>query len=132
MYIHTTVPVGKEKVVAVPYQSVLKLSGSNDRYLFLNEDGYAKRVSVEIGQRFNKYIEVFAEDVREGKEVVVQGQNGLIDGTKVQVLNTTYEEEAAAKSGVGTSLVPAEDEGVAIPVEEKSQVIDQKDLNKKK
>lgn len=133
MYIHTTVPVGKEKVVAVPYQSVLKLSGSNDRYLFLNEDGYAKRVSVEIGQRFNKYIEVFAEDVREGKEVVVQGQNGLIDGTKVQVLNTTYEEEAAAKSGADASLVPAEEkEVVATPVEEKSQVNDQKDLNKKK
>ncbi len=133
MYIHTTVPVGKEKVVAVPYQSVLKLSGSNDRYLFLNEKGFAKRVSVEIGQRFNKYIEVFAEDVCEGKEVVVQGQNGLIDGTKVQVLNTTYEEEAAAKSGTDTSLVPAEEkEVVATPVEEKSQVNDQKDLNKKK
>lgn len=111
MYVHTTVPVGKEKVVAVPYQSVMKLPGSNERYLFLNDKGVAKRVSVEIGQRFNKYIEVFAEDVYEGQEVVIQGQASLIDGVEVQVLNTTYEQEAAAKSENGDSAANVESTG---------------------
>lgn len=95
MYVHTTLGVGKEKVVVVPYQSVLKLTGSNERYLFLNEGGIAKRVTVEIGQRFNKYVEVKAEDVFEGKEVVVQGQARLIDGVELEVMNFGSETETA-------------------------------------
>lgn len=98
MYIHTTVNVGKVKILAVPYQSVLKLTGSNERYLFLNDNGTAKRVTVEIGQRFNRYVEVISDVVADGDEVVTQGQVRLIDGAKMEVMDGNFEEEAAAKS----------------------------------
>lgn len=87
MYVHTTVPAGKEKVTVVPFQSVLKLSGSNDRYVFLNENGFAKRVGVQIGQRFDHFIEVFSEDIKEGVEIVTQGQTRLVDGVQLEVIS---------------------------------------------
>ena len=108
MYVHTDVNVGKQKVLVVPYQSVLKLTGSNDRYLFLNNDGVAQRVTVELGQRFNKYVEVVSEDVTAGKEVVTQGQARLIDGMKLQIQNGNYEQEALEKSLNDSAKVAAD------------------------
>ena len=114
MYVHTAVNVGKVKVLAVPYQSVLKLTGSNERYLFLNENGFAKRVTVEAGQRFNRFVEVISDEVVEGGQVVTQGQARLIDGVELQVMDGNYEEEAAIKTNGGIE-VEVDDSGKVIP-----------------
>jgi RND family efflux transporter MFP subunit len=112
MYIHTSVPAGKEKVLVVPFQSVLKLSGSNERYIFLNEDGKAKRVTVEIGQRFDHYLEVFSEDIKEGAQVVTQGQTRLVDGVDIEVISGAFEDGSASKadsSATDSSAVKSEE-----------------------
>lgn len=112
MYIHTSVPAGKEKVLVVPFQSVLKLSGSNERYIFLNEDGKAKRVTVEIGQRFDHYLEVFSEDIKEGAQVVTQGQTRLVDGVDIEVISGAFEDSSASKadsSATDSSAVKSEE-----------------------
>ena len=114
MYVHTAVNVGKVKVLAVPYQSVLKLTGSNERYLFLNENGFAKRVTVEAGQRFNRFVEVISDEVVEGGQVVTQGQARLIDGIELQVMDGNYEDEAAIKTNGGIE-VEVDDSGKVIP-----------------
>lgn len=98
MYIHTSVNVGKVKILAVPYQAVQKLTGSNERFLFLNDNGIAKRVTVEIGQRVNRYIEVISDVVAAGEEVVTQGQARLKDGAKMEIMDGDFEAEAASKS----------------------------------
>lgn len=115
MYVHTAVNVGKVKVLAVPYQSVLKLTGSNERYLFLNENGFAKRVTVEAGQRFNRFVEVISDEVVEGGQVVTQGQARLIDGVELQVMDGNYEEKAAIKTNGGSEAAVV-DSGKVIPV----------------
>lgn len=112
MYIHTSVPAGKEKVLVVPFQSVLKLSGSNERYIFLNEDGKAKRVTVEIGQRFDHYLEVFSEDIKEGAQVVTQGQTRLVDGVDIEVISGAFEDGSVSKadsSATDSSAVKSEE-----------------------
>lgn len=86
MYVTTTLGLGKAKVIAVPYQSVEKLVGANDRYVFLVEDGRAKRVSVTLGQRFDQDIEIIAPEIVEGAEYVSVGQHKLVDGVKVNVV----------------------------------------------
>ncbi len=86
MYVTTTLGLGKAKVIAVPYQSVEKLVGANDRYVFLVEDGRAKRVSVQLGQRFDQDIEIIAPEIVEGAEYVSVGQHKLVDGVKVNVV----------------------------------------------
>ena len=58
----------------------------NDRYVFINDNGHAKRVSVEMGQRFGDDVEIYGEGIEEGVEVVVKGEARLIDGVKINVV----------------------------------------------
>ena len=85
MYVTTTLGLGKENTIVVPYQSVEKLIGSNERYVFINENGYAKRVSVQLGQRFDENIEIIAPEIKAGVEYISVGQHKLVDGVKIEV-----------------------------------------------
>ncbi len=85
MYVKTKMSLGVARAVVVPYQSVLKLTGSNDRYVFVDEDGVAKRVFVKLGQRFDQDIEVISDELHEGDRLVTTGQAKLVDGVKLNV-----------------------------------------------
>ena len=86
MYVTTTLGLGKEKAIVAPYQSVEKLVGANDRYVFINDNGRAKRVAVELGQRFDQDIEIIAPEIQAGVEMVTTGQHKLVDGVKINVV----------------------------------------------
>lgn len=86
MYVRTTMPLGQEVIITAPYTAVLKLTGSNERYVFLNENGYAKRVSITMGQRFDNRIEIYAPEIVDGVEIVSVGQGKLVDGVKLNVI----------------------------------------------
>ena len=86
MYVTTSIPVGKVQGLLVPYQAVLKLIGSNERYVFVNNNGVAKRVKVELGKRYDRDIEIISEDLKEGDELVVVGQGRLVDGVKLEIV----------------------------------------------
>ncbi|MDY4148625.1 MAG: efflux RND transporter periplasmic adaptor subunit [Paludibacteraceae bacterium] len=85
MYVTTTLGLGKADVITVPYSTVLKLVGANDRYVFINDNGRAKRVSVEMGQRFGDYVEISAPEIKDGVELVTKGEARLVDGVKISV-----------------------------------------------
>lgn len=86
MYVTTTLGLGKATTICAPYQAIEKLVGANDRYVFLNEDGRAKRVAVTLGQRFDEEQEIFADEIIEGAEMVVVGQHRLVDGVKLNIV----------------------------------------------
>lgn len=89
MYVRTTLAIGEVDAIVVPYQSVLKLTGSNDRYVFTHKDGVAHRVAVTLGQRYDDRIEVIpvvAGELQEGDELVVTGQARLVDGSKLEIV----------------------------------------------
>lgn len=86
MYVTTTLGLGKANVIVAPYQAVEKLVGANDRYVFINENGRAKRVAVELGQRFDQDIELISPEIVPGVEMVVVGQHKLVDGVKLNVV----------------------------------------------
>lgn len=89
MYVHTTLSVGEVDAIVVPYQSVLKLTGSNDRYIFKNDNGVAKRISVLLGQRFDDRIEIMPVnpgELNENDEIVITGQARLVDGSKLEIV----------------------------------------------
>lgn len=56
--------IGNTETVVVPAIAVLKLQGANDRYVFINKNGKAKRVSVNLGKRFEDKIELTATKSR--------------------------------------------------------------------
>lgn len=89
MYVHTKLALGETDAMVVPYQSVLKLTGSNDRYVFTNRGGKAHRVAVTLGQRYDDRIEVIPVtpgDLKEGEELVVVGQGRLVDGCTLEIV----------------------------------------------
>ena len=86
MYVSTTLGLGKTNAIVVPYQSVEKLVGANNRYVFVNDNGVAKRVDVELGQRFDQDVEIISPEIVPGVEMVTTGQHKLIDGTKINVV----------------------------------------------
>lgn len=85
MYVRTSMSMGKENTIVVPYQSVLKLIGSNERYVYVNNNGVAKRVFVKMGQRFDDMIEISGEGINEGVELVTVGQAKLVDGVQLTI-----------------------------------------------
>ena len=86
MYVTTTIGLGKANAIVAPYQAVEKLVGSNDRYVFINDNGRAKRVAVELGQRFDQEIEIIAPEITDGVEMITIGQHKLVDGAKINVV----------------------------------------------
>lgn len=86
MYTSTTLALGEEDVVMAPYQAVLKLQGSNDRYVFINENGRAKRVPVTTGQRVDDKIEIISDEITENSQLIVYGQGRLVDGVKLDIV----------------------------------------------
>lgn len=88
MYVKTVLGVGKTETMLVPYMSVLKLVGSNNRYMFLAQpDGKAKRVDVTLGDRFDDMVEIISDEVKPGDIVVTSGQGRLIDGSVIKIVN---------------------------------------------
>lgn len=87
MFTRTTLELGEIESILVPYQAVLKLVGSNNRYVFINDNGIAKRVEVTLGQRFDEYVEIISNDIKEGDEIVTLGQRRLINGAHLEIVS---------------------------------------------
>ena len=77
--------IGTTETVVAPAIAVLKLQGANDRYVFVNKDGVAKRVAVKLGRRFEDQVELISNDIHEGDELVVVGQGRLVDGSPISI-----------------------------------------------
>lgn len=75
------------EALVLPAQAVLKLQGSNDRFLFIEEKGLARRISVKMGDRYDDMVEVISDELKPGHYVVVSGQARLIEGMQLQILN---------------------------------------------
>jgi RND family efflux transporter MFP subunit len=86
MFARAAFNLDEEEVILLPNIAVLKLQGSNERYLFKVENGVARRVSVTIGERYDDNIEVFSDDLEPGDNIIVSGQARLVDGAPVQVV----------------------------------------------
>ena len=78
--------LGRTEALVVPYQAVLRLIGSNDRYVFVDDGGVAKRVFVEIGERHDQTIEISSDSLKVGDPIVTTGQAKLVDGVKLNVV----------------------------------------------
>jgi RND family efflux transporter MFP subunit len=86
MFMRATLELDEVEAYTVPYQAVLRLTGSNERYVFINDNGTAKRIAVTLGQRYDEIVEVVSNDLKEGDQLVVLGQDKLVNGTKLNVI----------------------------------------------
>ncbi|MDR2131480.1 MAG: efflux RND transporter periplasmic adaptor subunit [Odoribacteraceae bacterium] len=77
--------VGASGAIIVPALAVLKLQGSNIRYLFLNDNGKARRVEVTLGKRFDDQVEIISDEIKPGDQLVTVGQARLVDGAALDI-----------------------------------------------
>ena len=85
MYAYAKLALGKVEAMVLPYQSVQKLTGSNERYIYVNDNGVARRVFVKLGERYDDKIEIKSDELNPGEEIVVTGAEKLVDGVKLKI-----------------------------------------------
>ena len=86
MFVRATLEMGDARTMVAPYQSVLKLQGSNERYVFLEKNGVAERVTVSLGARYDDQVELISDKIKEGDHLVTAGQARLKNGGKLNVV----------------------------------------------
>jgi len=85
MYVKVSMDLGEVETFVVPAASVLVQEGTNIRYVFIADNGVAKRVEVQLGKRFDDQLEIISGTLKDGVTLVTEGQSKLIDNDKVEV-----------------------------------------------
>lgn len=75
---------GEMDRVLVPDLAIQRQPGTNERFVFVIEDGVAVRKSIEIGRRIDENYEVLS-GLKPNEIVVTAGQARLLDGTEVEI-----------------------------------------------
>ena len=70
----------------LPSYAVLKQAGTNTRYIFVYENGKARKINVKMGKRNNDLVEVLSNELKEGMQLIVDGQASLLDGSDVSIV----------------------------------------------
>ena len=87
MYGTVTQEMGDRDALLVPSIAVLKQPGTNNRYVFLHEDGISKKMLVQIGERLDDKLELLSNGLKEGDELIFAGHVNLMEGDKVTVVS---------------------------------------------
>lgn len=85
MYASVNMEFAKETAMVVPASAVLQQRGTNNRYVFVYEDGIARRIDVVIGKRFDDKVEIISDKISLNDQLIVTGHSSLVDGAKVQI-----------------------------------------------
>jgi len=74
--------VGVGDALLVPAFVLLKQSGTNERYVFVYNNGKAIRRTIEQGDVFDDKVEII-KGLSVGEEIIVEGQTIVADGQPV-------------------------------------------------
>ena len=85
MFARGTIELKQVEAFVVPALAVLRLQGTNERYVFIEDNGRARRVVVELGERFDDRVEVLSNEISAGDNLIIAGQARLLDGVAVTV-----------------------------------------------
>ncbi len=86
IFARASINLGLDQAILVPAFLVQKQPGTAERFVFVNENGVARRKSVEPGDVFNDKIEI-RKGLSEGDELIATGQTRLRDSLKIHVVS---------------------------------------------
>ncbi len=87
MFAKAVVNFGAKERVVIPDKSVIKQSGTNDRYVYILDGNTVVYTKVILGRREGTVYEVLS-GVEAGQKVVIAGQSKLSDKAKVEVVSS--------------------------------------------
>jgi RND family efflux transporter MFP subunit len=85
MFARVYIDMGEVEAFVVPSNSVLVQEGTNDRFIFVTDGNIASRRLVKLGKRFDDKVEIAEGELKEGDNLVIDGQARLTDGLTVEV-----------------------------------------------
>jgi len=85
MFARVTMNFGVNERPLVSDRAVLKQTGSNDRYVFVEKEGKAVYTKVELGIRIDDKYEIIS-GLNTGDRVIIEGNTGLVEGAEVHVV----------------------------------------------
>ena len=86
MFVRVSMDLGEVATFVVPAASVLLQEGTNTRFVFIEEDGMAKRLEVQLGKRFDDQLEIISDNLREGDHLVTEGQSKLMNNDRIEIV----------------------------------------------
>lgn len=86
MYTNIRINIEEDEALMLPIYAVLKQAGTNSRYIFVHENGKARKINVSLGKRTNDQIEVISDEITEGMELIIEGQASLLNGSDVSLV----------------------------------------------
>ena len=86
MFVRVSMDLGEVETFVVPAATVLLQEGTNVRYVFVDDQGVAKRVEVTLGKRFDDQLEIISDNLRESEKLVTEGQARLLTGDKINIV----------------------------------------------
>ncbi len=86
MFARVNLKLGEKEALVVPAISVLQTPGTNERYVMLNDNGTAKKVTVQIVNRYDDQLEIASPQIMGGEQLIYAGQSNLEQGDPVKVV----------------------------------------------
>ncbi len=77
--------LGIGKAILVPTISLIKQTGTNDMFVFINKNNIAVKQPIKMGRIFDDNTEII-EGISEGDEIIVVGQNKLENHTPINII----------------------------------------------
>jgi hypothetical protein len=78
--------LGEVETFVVPANTVLVQEGTNTRFVYVERENVAQRIEVILGKRFDDQLEIISDNLKEGDNLVIQGQSKLINGDKIEIV----------------------------------------------
>ena len=85
MFARVDLDLGAVSAIVAPANSVIQQEGTNNRYIFVNENGVARKISVSVGERYDDMLEIQSEYLQPGMQLITAGQANLLDGSRVSI-----------------------------------------------
>lgn len=86
MFVRVSMDLGEVETFVVPAYTVLVQEGTNTRFVFVERTSAAQRIEVTIGKRFDDQLEIISDNLKEGDNLITQGQARLINGDKIEIV----------------------------------------------
>jgi membrane fusion protein, multidrug efflux system len=85
MFAKIQLNLGKGNAIMVPVISLIKQTGTNDMYVFMNKNNIAIKTLVKTGRMMDDRVEI-TDGLKEGDEIIIVGQNKLENNTPVSII----------------------------------------------
>jgi membrane fusion protein (multidrug efflux system) len=86
MFVRVSMDLGEVETFVVPANTVMVQEGTNTRFVYIERANVAQRIEVLLGKRFDDQLEIISDNLKEGDNLVTEGQARLINGDRIEIV----------------------------------------------